>query len=190
MPTKPFSAPMFSLVPGRSLLLGGLGRIDHVGPAPSVLLTAFVAPGVTLHVTRTDTVDYFVKKHMSSRQLRPPLPRDKFGSTEEGALPVSVPPMPPAEQIDFAAAPVVPHGSNSWHAALDVVFPGLGFVSVTVPPARATDRQASFDADTALRAFYPEGLGAVTRRPMLPYEAQKRGPKERGGMHARVYYKP
>lgn len=69
-PKKPLKPATFQLMPGNTIFLGGLGRIDYL-KGPSTSFTVYVARGVTLHRTKTDKDDDFYQKHCGEL-LKPP----------------------------------------------------------------------------------------------------------------------
>lgn len=69
-PKKPLKPATFQLLPGNSIFLGGLGRIDYL-KGPSTSFTVYVARGVTLHRTKTAKADDFYQKHCGELLVLP-----------------------------------------------------------------------------------------------------------------------
>ncbi|RVU70000.1 MULTISPECIES: ribosome biogenesis GTPase YqeH [Lactobacillus] len=70
-PKKPLKPATFQLLPGNTIFLGGLGRIDYL-KGESVSFTVYAARGVTLHRTKTANADEFYQKHVGEL-LTPPV---------------------------------------------------------------------------------------------------------------------
>lgn len=69
-PKKPLKPATYQLLPGNTIFLGGLGRIDYL-KGKSTSFTIYTARGVTLHRTKTANADEFYQKHVSEL-LTPP----------------------------------------------------------------------------------------------------------------------
>lgn len=69
-PKKPIKPATFQLLPGNTIFLGGLGRIDYL-KGQSTSFTVYAARGVKLHRTKTANADDFYQKHVGEL-LTPP----------------------------------------------------------------------------------------------------------------------
>ncbi|WP_251716937.1 ribosome biogenesis GTPase YqeH [Lactobacillus agrestimuris] len=76
-PKKPLKPATFQLLPGNTIFLGGLGRIDYV-KGESTSFTVYVARGVKLHRTKTAKADEFFKNHVGEL-LTPPTGENYLG---------------------------------------------------------------------------------------------------------------
>jgi ribosome biogenesis GTPase A len=132
------------LVPGKSVLLAGLTRVDFVGGADSVALGLFLSPTLQVHARATEGCDEFVLARRGSF-LTPP------------ATPERAAEMP----LDGRTALRVDVGRRGWEvSAADIVVPGVGWISVNGP------------ADTALQFVvqHPRAAAVSTREPLMPFE--------------------
>lgn len=101
-PKKPLKPATYQLLPGNTIFIGGLGRIDYL-KGPSTSFTIYAARGVKLHRTKTSNADEFFKKHVGEL-LTPPV--------NENYLPI-------LKGQEF---------STSYKS--DLLFGGIGFVTV------------------------------------------------------------
>lgn len=69
-PKKPLKPATFQLMPGNTIFLGGLGRIDYLKGEPTSF-TVYAARGVKLHRTKTSNATDFYQKHVGEL-LTPP----------------------------------------------------------------------------------------------------------------------
>ena len=69
-PKKSLKPATYQLLPGNTIFLGGLGRIDYL-KGESTSFTIYTAPGVKLHRTKTAKADEFYQKHVGEL-LTPP----------------------------------------------------------------------------------------------------------------------
>jgi len=128
---------------GRSLLLGGLARLDLVAGRP-FLFTAYLSDAVTLHPTATAKAAEVRRKHVGG-VLTPPASLERLealGELEEHELRVE--------------------GRGWGEAAVDVVFPGLGWIAVTGA------------GECSVRVALPRGVRPITREPLLPEESWRK----------------
>ncbi|KAJ2161912.1 nitric oxide associated protein 1 [Coemansia sp. RSA 552] len=144
---KPFT---FILGLGRSVLLGGLGRIDLVQGPSQILVTIFSA--VRPHFTRIDRADELVKR------------------LEAGEKTILQPPVGDAERLKWFPRHQLAlehefEGTHRRHASLDVVFGGVGWIAVTGKFSNAK-----------IRVFSPFGAGVCVRPPMMPFEYTRVSP--------------
>jgi len=133
---------------GKSLLIGAVARIDQVQGQPFSYTCVF-AHKVTLHITDTTKVSDLINKRATTL-LIPPLDKDRTKELTMGVL-VKIP----------------LHGRGWRQSCVDVVFPGLGWVSLTGC------------GDVTLMVAPPIGTDVFIREPLLPYEAPTTGRKWR-----------
>lgn len=69
-PKKPLKPATFQLLPGNTIFLGGLGRIDYL-KGESTSFTVYASRSVRLHRTKTANADEFYQKHVG-QLLTPP----------------------------------------------------------------------------------------------------------------------
>ncbi|GFZ26675.1 ribosome biogenesis GTPase YqeH [Lactobacillus corticis] len=69
-PKKPLKPATYQLLPGNTLFLGGLGRIDYLA-GPSTSFTVYAARGLYLHRTKTANADAFYEKHVGELLVPP-----------------------------------------------------------------------------------------------------------------------
>jgi hypothetical protein len=138
---------------GKSVMLGGLARIEFVEGLP-FFFTFFVAPGVVVHAASSvgADADAFVAKHTGG---------------------VLTPPFAP-ERAAVLAAQLVSHdievqGCGWREASCDVVLSGLGWISVTG------------SGSCRIRVIAPAGVMVVQRDPLMPFEARDSMGKATGG---------
>lgn len=183
-------APTLRLWPGKSLVLGGLFRLDYVNdnPEDAVLVTWFGQ--LVPHVTATDKVDDLFQRHAAdaaSPLLNPylgPL-NSSFAFTLRDTI----------RRGDGGEDGGDGDGASNSHArggartglrrlrrrrqgVLDVVLSGLGWVCVTPVPVqgmRAWDRTID---GAEFSGFAYGGVDVQLRLPLLPYETVGTKPKD------------
>lgn len=108
------------LVPGKSLFIGGLGRIDYdANEVPRedwnlLILTFFGSHTIPMHVTKTSNADHFYQTHLG-KLIYPPQSQDApelLGSLEKKYTQVF-------------------NGTTRLKAFTDIVLSGVGWVAVT-----------------------------------------------------------
>ncbi|KAJ2847606.1 nitric oxide associated protein 1 [Coemansia brasiliensis] len=129
---------------GKSVMLGGLGRIDLVDGPARVLVTVFSA--IRPHFTRISRADELANRMRAGEQtvLQPPVgDSDRLQWFPHQKL---------ALEHEF-------EGTHKRNASLDVVFAGVGWIAITglFPWAK-------------IRIYSPFGAGVGVRPPMLPFE--------------------
>ena len=75
-PKKPLKPATYQLMPGNTLFLAGLGRIDYL-KGESTSFTVYVARDMYVHRTKTANADAFYEKHVGEL-LAPPAKDDKL----------------------------------------------------------------------------------------------------------------
>ncbi|CAE7366866.1 yqeH [Symbiodinium pilosum] len=139
----------FHMDEGRTLLLGALARIDFVKGRP-FQLTVFISERVKIHRTRIEKAARICKEWAGERLIPPVDPR-RYDS------------LLPWESHQFSFT-----GTGWDEACADVVFPGLGWVSITGC------------GDCVVEAHAPAGVQVTAREPLMPHEARWTGVKYRG----------
>ncbi len=112
IPQKRINHVTLRLKEGKSVLLGGLVRLDMVEGRP-FLFTFYVSNDVKLHQTSTDRADEFLDKHIGELVFPPYTPERR---AELGAW------VPRDFEIE---------GTGWKTSAIDIVISGLGWISVT-----------------------------------------------------------
>ncbi|KAJ2681668.1 nitric oxide associated protein 1, partial [Coemansia sp. RSA 1285] len=129
---------------GKSVLLGGLARIDLVEGPSRVFVTIFST--IRPHFTNIQRADELVEGMASGKQsvLKPP--------TGDSERLKSFPKHQIAVEHTF-------EGLHKHHATLDVAFTGIGWIAITgqFPEAK-------------IRVYTPDGVGASVRPPLMPFE--------------------
>ncbi|KAJ1750976.1 nitric oxide associated protein 1 [Coemansia sp. RSA 989] len=142
--SKRISPFTYILEKGKSVMLGGLGRIDLVDGPSRVLVTVFSV--IRPHFTRISRADELANRMRVGEQtiLQPPvgdIERLKWFPHQKIAL-----------EHEF-------EGTHKRNASLDVVFAGVGWIAITGQFPRAK-----------IRVYSPFGAGVGVRPPMLPFE--------------------
>jgi len=133
----------------RSILMAGLGRIDMIEGQPCQF-TVFSSEKLKLHRSRTEKCMDVLAKFAGTR-ITPPATSERFSEL----------------------LPWVPHrfeleGRGWLEACCDIVFHGLGWVSITCC------------GSLVVEAYAPEGVKVTMREPLMPYEAKWTGVKYTG----------
>lgn len=151
-PNKKIKPRFFKVSEGRSMLIGGIARIDvefvrsQVHPA---FFTCYFSDSVDFHLTGTERADQYRARYAGLPGLRPP-------TTPQAA----------------DALLRLPHASHSHtitggpdrRAVIDVCLQGLGWVSV-----------AAHEGDVVrVRVTAPQQLGVDFVDPLMPYELENR----------------
>ncbi|MFT8870974.1 MAG: ribosome biogenesis GTPase YqeH [Sporolactobacillus sp.] len=127
IPSKEIKPKVYQLNERQSLFLGGIGRVDYEGPGRRSLIV-YAAPGLTIHRTKQERANELYDRQYG-RLLSPP------------SL-VSEPPV------------LVRHDFRTKDADSDIVFAGLGWVSVKGHGAR-------------LSAYAPRAVGVSIRSSII-----------------------
>lgn len=139
----------FHMDEGRTLFLGALARLDFVKGRP-FQFTVCASERLKIHRTRIEKAARICQEWAGDK-LTPPMDASRFGE------------LLPWEPHRFEVT-----GTGWDEACVDVVFPGLGWISITGC------------GDCVLEAHAPVGVDITTREPLLPYEARWTGVKYRG----------
>eukprot|EP00050_Salpingoeca_kvevrii_P001233 m.165512 g.165512 ORF g.165512 m.165512 type:complete len:245 (+) comp10327_c0_seq16:1035-1769(+) len=140
-PTKPLRPRGVHLLPGQTLFLGGLGRVDLVdGPEAGVLFTFYGNTKIKPHKTGTAKADDLYQRHLGVGILKPP-----FGDeTRVATLPT------------LSEHAVETTGQGFTQPACDLVFSGLGWLSVA----------GRYNSNIAIQCHTLEGRGFAQRAPL------------------------
>ncbi|CAM9856179.1 unnamed protein product, partial [Phaeothamnion confervicola] len=112
IPQKTVDHVTFRIAAGKTVLIGGLARVELVSGLP-FLVTFFVGNDIKLHVTDAARADDFLQTHIG-KLVFPPYTPERLAE------------LGPMEAADFAVA-----GAGWRRAAVDIVLGGLGWVSLT-----------------------------------------------------------
>ncbi|KAA8490779.1 protein YqeH [Porphyridium purpureum] len=143
VPQKKMSVTTLRVPPGKSMYVGALARMDNLEGRP-YYITAFFSSLVKIHLGPTEGADDFTRRHVGGL-LFPPYSAERL-----------------EELGEWDSKVVTVEGGGSWKTAfLDVVFSGLGWISLTgCDPAR-------------FRVATPKGVGIFTREPLMPFEVME-----------------
>ncbi|KAI9143426.1 hypothetical protein BKA69DRAFT_1061827 [Paraphysoderma sedebokerense] len=197
-PVKRYKPFTYKLPPGKSVLLGGLIRIDYLSGPPTrfgrVKLTFFLSHKLNAHVTKIEKAE----KLLDSRW--------NVGNTE-----LLVPPIGLLDRLEKlpklkeAGTVIVENkGGDGTKSQIDFVLAGIGWCSVTWPKIGKRREEAVRVAGSGVdggedrrggttmtytsimqeasserippavfKVYTPSGVGFVTRPPLLPYESEK-----------------
>lgn len=141
-PKKPVEPITFRISAGKSLLIGGLARIDVIGDSKPFLFTIYVANEIKLHLTDASKVDDFIRKHIGT---------------------ILTPPLPPGEQRleelgEFDSHILDIQGDGWKEASADIALTGLGWVAV------------SGVGTVKVKVSVPKGIGVSVRPPLMPFD--------------------
>ena len=126
-PPKEIKPRTYQLNPEQTLFLGGIARFDYL-KGDRAGLVAYFDNNLTIHRTKLANADRFYEKHVG--ELLTPPTKDDLAD------------FPPLEREEFRV-----------HEKSDIVFEGLGWI--TVP------------AGTTVAAWVPKGVAALIRRAMI-----------------------
>ncbi|GAB6024910.1 hypothetical protein CHUAL_010015 [Chamberlinius hualienensis] len=131
----------FVLRPGHTLFLAGLGRLDYIEGAKSIVMMLFSSPHLPVSIMKTQLADQFYSNYLGTEIMKVP-----FGDFKR--------------LKDFPA--LVPKEFNitgeGWkHCCADILFSSAGWTSI----AYETGLEAKF------LAYTPEGRGCHLRLPAL-----------------------
>lgn len=142
IPQKRVNHVTLRLGEGKSVLMGGLARLDFVTGRP-FLFTFYVSNDVKLHLTSTDRTEEFLEKHIGTDLIFPPF--------DEERLKQLGPAVWTPREFNITG--------NGWKTStVDIVISGLGWISVTGA------------LDCTVRVMAHEAVGVRLRDPLMPYE--------------------
>lgn len=157
VPSKKIVPLIYFLPEGKTLFLGGLGRLDVVSGS-KMYYTVFVSHRISLHLTNLKKADQIYQKHLGTL-LRPPCFDEKDADTH-AALTTE-----PRKKIpDLVSQEFVITGDNWKNAVVDIVYPGLGWISVT---GKGTVKVVGWGI--------PGSKPFIRDTPLMPFETPKPG---------------
>lgn len=150
VPREIITPRTYTVRPGQSVFVGGLGRIDLTQAREHVWLTFFASRYLPIHIVYTEQARKFYEAYLGTDMLAVPM-----GGEERLAHWPRL--MPKEFTLDCIG----------WEeSCADIVLSNAAWASVT----------GGADTRCVLRAFTPEGRGIYTRNPpMLPYAIRLRG---------------
>ncbi|MCM3566539.1 ribosome biogenesis GTPase YqeH [Neobacillus mesonae] len=129
-PKKEIKPKVYQLNEGQTLFFGGLARFDYISGGPKRSFVCYLANELMIHRTKTEKADELYENH-AGELLTPPRP-------EQGAK------LPEFVKQEY----VIREGKT------DIVFSGLGWVTVNEPGAQVT-------------AYVPKGVQTVLRKSLI-----------------------
>lgn len=146
MPKKQIQPSVYRIAPGTTLFIGGLARFDYLEGPPLVYFTLFASPEIYIHKTSTEKADELYR-HSVGTLLTPPFNEDTLSSW-------------PGLSHEGREVEIENDDGNWQKAAADIVFSGLGWISVTMK------------GTCKIRTFYPPECLVGTRPPLMPFESR------------------
>ncbi|MDW7613389.1 ribosome biogenesis GTPase YqeH [Peribacillus simplex] len=129
MPKKEIKPRVYQLNEGQTLFFGGLARLDYVSGGRRSL-TCYLSNELNIHRTKLENADELYKNH-AGELLTPPRP----------------------EQIEEFPK-LIPHEFSLKDGKMDIVFSGLGWVTVNEPGAKIV-------------AHVPKGVNVIVRKSLI-----------------------
>ncbi|MDT2738749.1 ribosome biogenesis GTPase YqeH [Enterococcus canintestini] len=126
-PQKEVKPKVYQLNPEQTLFLGGLARFDFIKGERSSFVT-YVSNDVEIHRTKLTNADAFYEKHVGGL-LQPPHPEEVVD-------------FPPLQRFEF-----------SIKEKTDIVFAGLGWITITNP--------------CVIAGWAPKGVAVLTRKALI-----------------------
>lgn len=128
-PNKEIKPKVFQLNEGQTLFFGGLARFDYVSGGRRSL-TCYIANELSIHRTKLEKADSLYENHLGEL-LKPPR----------------------REQLD-SFPPLIRHEFTIREEKIDVVFSGLGWVTINEPGAK-------------IAAYAPKGVQVLVRKSLI-----------------------
>lgn len=146
MPKKQIVPSVYRLEPGTTLFIGGLARFDYVEGPPLVYFTLFASNELYIHKTSIAKAPQLYETQLGATLTPPFTPetlKDWPGLDPEGV------------EHDIS------NDDGNWQkACTDIVFSGLGWISVTMK------------GSAKIRTYYPYECRVGTRPPLMPFESK------------------
>ncbi|XP_071792642.1 nitric oxide-associated protein 1-like [Asterias amurensis] len=150
VPKKVLLPKTVVILPGNTIFIGGMGRLDYLEGHKAAFFTVFTSKALPVSLVSTDKADEQYQHWLENGRLKVPL-----GGKERLK---TLPPLQPME--------MTVHGVGWDCSAADVLFSSVGWAAVT----------AADGMEVKLRVYTPGGLGCILRRPaLLPYVVNLRG---------------
>ena len=146
MPKKQIHPSVYRLSPGTTIFIGGLARFDYLEGPPLVYFTLFASNEIYIHKTATDKADELYRTKVGT-MLTPPSQPETLSSW-------------PGFEPEGEVHEIENDDGNWQRACADIVFSGLGWVSVTMKGV------------AKVRTFYPPGCRVGVRPPLMPFESR------------------
>lgn len=147
MPKKQILPAVYRLAPGSTLFIGGLARFDYIDGPPLAYFTLFASPEIYVHKTSTEKANELYKSKLGTL-LTPPFSPETLANW--GGL-----------DPRFSETHYIENDDGNWQkACTDIVFSGLGWISVTLK------------GTAKVKTFYPEGCAVGQRPPLMPFESR------------------
>ncbi|KCV72707.1 hypothetical protein H696_00286 [Fonticula alba] len=131
---------IFELAPGRSLFLGGLGRLDFVDCTSGIeriFCIVYTSPDVSMATTKTINADAFYNRHVATGLLTPPFTKPSHVKAALRAGSALADDPNPKEDGSDDAAILTASGIGAVQAALDTRDPGELSLEEELARARA-----------------------------------------------------
>lgn len=158
IPRKVIEPRTFSMHPGQTLFLAGLGRLDMISCKRKALVTVFASNYLPVHICYSDQAERFYEYFLGTDMMAVP-----FGDRERLAK------WPQLVGEDFYlnnSTRSIDYERNT--SVADIVFSSAGWASITLEP----------DDECMVRAFTPQACGLFMRTPaILPHAVRLRGKK-------------
>lgn len=140
----------YSIRPLKTILIGGLARLDLLTSTSNVIFTIFASKYLPINIVATRKADHVYKHFLGTPILGVPI-GDQERLERWPNLRPSIP------DVDVR--------SSGWNeGVLDIVLSSVGWALVSAGPGQ----------DCLVRAFTPEGRGiSIRHQPLLPYAKQK-----------------
>ncbi|EDV20812.1 uncharacterized protein TRIADDRAFT_60700 [Trichoplax adhaerens] len=141
------------LQPSQSIFLAGLGRIDYIEGPSRVYFTFFASRELPLHICQTMKADDIYDKHFGYSLLKIP---NNMNKQYQGK---SFPRLQ-GKEFTFKC-------HNGWkYSSADILLSSAGFAAIT----------AGLGDEIKIKAYTPNGLGLILRRPsVMPYSVNWKG---------------
>jgi len=148
IPKKQIKPIVYAFKPGYTMFIGGLIRIDYLLGPPILYFTTFLSSELYVHRTNTTNAEDFYQRQLG-RLLKPPI---NVNARANASFP------------SFVKNEWSLNGTTWREAAADVVFSGLGWISLTV------------NGNILFNTWAPQGVGTFIRHdPLMPFETPKKG---------------
>ena len=152
LPSKKMQIVTVRVGEGKSVLLGGLCRLDLTKGKP-FLFTFFLSNDIKIHPTSTDKSIGFLKQHVGSDLIYPPEDEERLDEI----------------MSHWTERKLNIKGEGWKTSTCDIVLSGLGWISVT----------GALDCEITIMA--PKEMKIKLREPLMPYETWSTASKYTGG---------
>lgn len=146
MPKKQVHPSVYRLTPGSTIFIGGLARFDYLEGPPLVYFTLFASHEIYIHKTSVERADEIYASKVGTL-LTPPFSPETVASW-------------PGLDTEGTVHNIENDDGNWQKACTDIVFSGLGWISVTMK------------GTAKVRTFYPPDCLVGVRPPLMPFESR------------------